>query len=152
MAFLGLVDPAAEEEEGAGKGEEGGKGGNKGKPYKFKLLCSSDGSVLLKEEDGRIYFSASGKMPEAGDGLEYEKQQNGEGDGSRHGKQDGQSAYCPRPGFVAAACGRAGRCAGHASASGVRGRARLPPMDYVTGLVAVRSACSGIASDAAALG
>jgi len=25
-------------------------------------------------------------------------------------------------------------------------------MDYVTGLVAVRSACSGIASDAAALG
>lgn len=68
-----------EEEEGAGEGEEGGKEGNKGKPYKFKLLCSSDGSVLLKEEDGRIYFSASGKMPEAGDGLEYEKQQNGEG-------------------------------------------------------------------------
>lgn len=68
-----------EEEEGAGEGEEGGKKGNKGKPYKFKLLCSSDGSVLLKEEDGRIYFSASGKMPEAGDGLEYEKQQNGEG-------------------------------------------------------------------------
>ena len=64
-----------EEEEGAGKGEKG----NKGKPYKFKLLCSSDGSVLLKEEDGRIYFSAVGKMPEAGDGLEYEKQQNGEG-------------------------------------------------------------------------
>lgn len=69
-----------EEEEDAGEeGEEGGKEGNKGKPYKFKLLCSSDGSVLLKEEDGRIYFSASGKMPEAGDGLEYEKQQNGEG-------------------------------------------------------------------------
>ncbi|MFG6362458.1 MAG: hypothetical protein K1W09_08545 [Akkermansia muciniphila] len=64
-----------EEEEGAGKGEKG----DKGKPYKFKLLCSSDGSVLLKEEDGRIYFSAVGKMPEAGDGLEYEKQQNGEG-------------------------------------------------------------------------
>ena len=68
-----------EEEEGAGEGEEGGEKGNKGKPYKFKLLCASDDSVLLKEEDGRIYFSASGKMPEAGDGLEYEKQQNGEG-------------------------------------------------------------------------
>lgn len=68
-----------EEEEGAGEGEEGGKEGNKGKPYKIKLLCASDDSVLLKEKDGRIYFSASGKMPEAGDGLEYEKQQNGEG-------------------------------------------------------------------------
>lgn len=68
-----------EEEEGTVEGEEGGEKGNKGKPYKFKLLCASDDSVLLKEEDGRIYFSASGKMPEAGDGLEYEKQQNGEG-------------------------------------------------------------------------
>ncbi len=68
-----------EEEEEEGGGEEGGEGGNKGKPYRFKLLSSSDNSVQIKDEDGRIYFSATGNMPNAGDGLEYEKQQNGQG-------------------------------------------------------------------------
>lgn len=48
-------------------------------PIYLKLLCSSDESVLIKDENGRIYLSATGKMPKAGDGLEYETQQNGEG-------------------------------------------------------------------------
>ncbi len=66
-----------EEDEEGGNGED--EEGNKGKPYKIKLLCSSDESVLIKDENGRIYLSAAGKMPKAGDGLEYETQQNGEG-------------------------------------------------------------------------
>lgn len=68
-----------EEKEEEGDGKEEGEGENKGKPYKFKLLCSSDESVLIKDENGRISLSAPGKMPKAGDGLEYETQQNGEG-------------------------------------------------------------------------
>lgn len=62
--------------------ESGGGGEDDPKtedPIYLKLLCSSDDSVSIKDEDGRIYLSATGKMPKAGDGLEYETQQNGEG-------------------------------------------------------------------------
>lgn len=58
---------------------EGGKDPKEEDPIYLKLLCSSDDSVSIKDEDGRIYLSATGKMPKAGDGLEYETQQNGEG-------------------------------------------------------------------------
>lgn len=58
---------------------EGGEDPKTEDPIYLKLLCSSDDSVSIKDEDGRIYLSATGKMPKAGDGLEYEKQQNGEG-------------------------------------------------------------------------
>lgn len=58
---------------------EGGKDPKEEDPIYLKLLCSSDDSVSIRDEDGRIYLSATGKMPKAGDGLEYETQQNGEG-------------------------------------------------------------------------
>lgn len=58
---------------------EGGEDPKTEDPIYLKLLCSSDDSVSIKDEEGRIYLSATGKMPKAGDGLEYETQQNGEG-------------------------------------------------------------------------
>lgn len=58
---------------------EGGEDPKTEDPIYLKLLCSSDDSVSIRDEDGRIYLSATGKMPKAGDGLEYETQQNGEG-------------------------------------------------------------------------
>lgn len=58
---------------------EGGEDPKTEDPIYLKLLCSSDDSVSIRDEAGRIYLSATGKMPKAGDGLEYETQQNGEG-------------------------------------------------------------------------
>ena len=52
-------------------GDQGGQGENKGEPYKLKLLCSSDGSVNIKDEEGKLSFSAqSGTW----DGIEWKKE------------------------------------------------------------------------------
>ena len=58
--------------------EEKEDGGNAdGDPYKLKLLCSSDGSVNIKDEEGKLSLSA--QKVEPGDGLEWkkDKDQNG---------------------------------------------------------------------------
>ena len=63
--------------EGNQGGNQGGQGENKGEPYKLKLLCSSDGSVNIKDEEGKLSLSA--QKVEPGDGLEWkkDKDQNG---------------------------------------------------------------------------
>ena len=58
--------------------EEKEDGGNAdGDPYKLKLSCSSDGSVNIKDEEGKLSLSA--QKVEPGDGLEWkkDKDQNG---------------------------------------------------------------------------
>lgn len=58
--------------------EEKEDGGNAdGDPYKLKLLCSSDGSVNIEDKEGKLSLSA--QKVEPGDGLEWKKgkDQNG---------------------------------------------------------------------------
>lgn len=61
------------------EGEGAEEGVNKGIPYKIKLLCTSDDTVSIKDAGGRIYLSAEGKLPGAGDGLEYKMATNAAG-------------------------------------------------------------------------
>lgn len=58
--------------------EEKEDGGNAdGDPYRLKLLCSSDGSVNIEDKEGKLSLSA--QKVEPGDGLEWkkDKDQNG---------------------------------------------------------------------------
>ena len=58
--------------------EEKEDGGNTdGDPYKLKLLCSSDGSVNIKDEEGKLSLSA--QKVEPGDGLEWKKDKDQDG-------------------------------------------------------------------------
>ena len=46
-------------------------------PYKLKLLCSSDGSVNIEDKEGKLSLSA--QKVEPGDGLEWKKGQDQDG-------------------------------------------------------------------------
>ena len=48
-----------------------------GDPYKLKLLCSSDGSVNIEDKEGKLSLSA--QKVEPGDGLEWKKGQDQDG-------------------------------------------------------------------------
>ena len=48
-----------------------------GDPYKLKLLCSSDGSVNIEDKEGKLALSA--QKVEPGDGLEWKKGQDQDG-------------------------------------------------------------------------
>jgi len=48
-----------------------------GDPYKLKLLCSSDGSVDIEDKEGKLSLSA--QKVEPGDGLEWKKGQDQDG-------------------------------------------------------------------------
>lgn len=65
------------EDGGNSEGNQGGQGENKGEPYKLKLLCSSDGSVNIKDEEGKLSLSA--QKVEPGDGLEWKKDKDQDG-------------------------------------------------------------------------
>lgn len=81
-------------------GDQGGQGENKGEPYKLKLLCSSDGSVNIKDEEGKLSLSA--QKVEPGDGLEWkkDKDQNGNDIDTQilQVKIDSTEADSPKPG------------------------------------------------------
>lgn len=81
-------------------GDQGGQGENKGEPYKLKLLCSSDGSVNIKDEEGKLSLSA--QKVEPGDGLEWkkDKDQNGNDIDTQilQVKIDSPEADSPKPG------------------------------------------------------
>lgn len=58
--------------------EEKEDGGNAdGDPYKLKLLCSSDGSVNIEDKEGKLSLSA--QKVEPGDGLEWKKDKDQDG-------------------------------------------------------------------------
>lgn len=58
--------------------EEKEDGGNTdGDPYKLKLLCSSDGSVNIEDKEGKLSLSA--QKVEPGDGLEWKKDKDQDG-------------------------------------------------------------------------
>ena len=58
--------------------EEKEDGGNAdGAPYKLKLLCSSDGSVNIEDKEGKLSLSA--QKVEPGDGLEWKKDKDQDG-------------------------------------------------------------------------
>lgn len=63
--------------EGNQGGDQGGQGENKGEPYKLKLLCSSDGSVNIEDKEGKLSLSA--QKVEPGDGLEWKKDKDQDG-------------------------------------------------------------------------
>lgn len=60
------------------QGNQGNEGneGNEGKPYKLKLLCCSDGSLDIKDEEGRVCLSA--QKVEPGDGLMWKQEEDAE--------------------------------------------------------------------------
>lgn len=78
-----------EEDSGGPGGDTGGNGGNgggqggnepgenKGKPYKLKLLGCTDGSITFKDEKGMLSLSA--QKVEPGDGLEWKKDKDQDG-------------------------------------------------------------------------
>lgn len=58
--------------------EEKEDGGNAdGDPYRLKLLCSSDGSVNIEDKEGKLSLSA--QKVEPGDGLEWKKDKDQDG-------------------------------------------------------------------------
>lgn len=67
-------------ESSGNQGNQGNQGGDddgsKEKPYKLKLLCSSDGSVDIKDEKGRLSLSA--QKVEPGDGLMWKQEEDQE--------------------------------------------------------------------------
>ena len=88
------------EDGGNSEGDQGGQGENKGEPYKLKLLCSSDGSVNIKDEEGKLSFSA--QKVEPGDGLEWKKEKDQDGNDIDtqilQVKIDSTEADSPKPG------------------------------------------------------
>ena len=71
-----------------------------GDPYKLKLLCSSDGSVNIEDKEGKLSLSA--QKVEPGDGLEWkkDKDQNGNDIDTQilQVKIDSTEADSPKPG------------------------------------------------------
>ena len=88
------------EDGGNSEGDQGGQGENKGEPYKLKLLCSSDGSVNIKDEEGKLSLSA--QKVEPGDGLEWKKEKDQDGNDIDtqilQVKIDSTEADSPKPG------------------------------------------------------
>lgn len=88
------------EDGGNSEGNQGGQGENKGEPYKLKLLCSSDGSVNIKDEEGKLSLSA--QKVEPGDGLEWKKEKDQDGNDIDtqilQVKIDSTEADSPKPG------------------------------------------------------
>ena len=81
--------------------EEKEDGGNTdGDPYKLKLLCSSDGSVNIEDKEGKLSLSA--QKVEPGDGLEWKKDKDQDGNDIDtqilQVKIDSTEADSPKPG------------------------------------------------------